>query len=89
MGFLGMLQQACAGGNAVYTEPMSKMILIATGALLLLRPAAKARIPAIGSLSPAKAGCPLRPVCSVAKRLQAHELLSRRFHAFDVRPNLS
>ena len=36
MGFLGMLQQACAGGNAVYTKPMSKMILIATGAVLLL-----------------------------------------------------
>ena len=31
-----MLQQACVGGNDVYTEPMSKMILIAVGALLLI-----------------------------------------------------
>ena len=31
-----MLQQACACGNDVYTKPMSKMILIAMGTLLLI-----------------------------------------------------
>ena len=31
-----MLQQACAGGNDVYTKPMFKMILIAVCALLLI-----------------------------------------------------
>ena len=36
MGFRGMLQQACVGGNDVYTESMFKMILIAVGALLLI-----------------------------------------------------
>lgn len=36
MRFRRMLQQACAGGNDVYTKPMFKMIQIAVGACLLI-----------------------------------------------------